>query len=198
MRKILVTFALFSFLISNASAGLIFQDDFGSGNNRGNLTGNFGNWSVVSGNVDLWNFSGAFAPGYSVDMSGNQVGSIQTQAMFSFSANTTYSLSFLLGNNQHTQDNGLIYGFRNSAGVLASGTISNLRSYLTSLSTFSSVVTLYFTPDSDLEASIFFTSTGSNDFGGAIIDNVKVVPEPSTLAILALGLIGLGARRFKK
>jgi hypothetical protein len=57
---------------------------------------------------------------------------------------------------------------------------------------------LFFSPKTDVEASIFFTSTGTADLGGAIIDNVSLVPEPSTLAILGLGLMGLASRRLKK
>lgn len=197
MKKILATFALFSCLIGSASATPIFEDDFGSGTRQGSVTGNFGNWKVVSGNVDLWTFGGVFAPGYSVDMNGtNALGSIETQAMFNFTANSDYVLSFLLGNNQHRLDNGLDFGIRNGGNILASGSITNVADFLGGAS--SSIVTLGFRPDSDVQGSIFFTSTGSSDWGAAIIDNVKLVPEPSTLAILALGLIGLGGRRFTK
>jgi hypothetical protein len=195
MKKILATFTLFSCLIGSAAATPIFEDDFGNGSRQGAVTGDFGNWSVVAGNIDVWTKFGFV--GNWIDMNGtNALGSIETQATFSFSANSDYLLSFLLGNNQHTVDNGLTYGLRNDDGILASGVIANVKDFLGSSS--SSVVTLLFRPDSDVEGSIFFTSTGSRDWGAAIIDNVKLVPEPSTLAILALGLIGLGARRFKK
>jgi hypothetical protein len=50
-------------------------------------------------------------------------------------------------------------------------------------------------------STLTFTSLDSGlDTTGNIIDDIKVtaVPEPSTIAILALGLIGLVSRRFKK
>lgn len=47
-----------------------------------------------------------------------------------------------------------------------------------------------------------YTANDDNDFGGVKYSVMMVrsteVPEPSTLAILALGMIGLASRRFKK
>lgn len=198
MKKIVAALAFSFLLVGQVNAGLIFQDDFGSGGNM-NTDGNFGNWTLVSGNVDLWNFGGAFAPGYSVDMNGSlALGEIQTTSLFNLTGGATYSLSFLLGNNQHSGDNGLQFGFSNGSGVLAFDVIDNVRTFLSGLQTSSTVVTFLYTPDFDVDASIFFTSTGVADYGGAIIDNVKLVPEPSTLAILALSLLGIVSCRYKK
>lgn len=199
MKKVLAAFALCSLFISQANAALIFEDDFGAGSNQGVISGDFGNWTVNSGNIDLWNFGGAFNPGYAVDMNGSRaLGSIQTQSEFNLLAGTNYALSFLLGNNQHVADNGLEFGLMNDDGILAFDVISDVRSLLAGLQTSSTVVTLYFSPDADVNASIFFTSTGTADFGAAIIDNVTLVPEPATLGIFALGMLGLASRRFKK
>lgn len=200
MKKILAVLGFCCLFVGQASAGLIFQDDFGTGDNERFSSGStVGKWIATQGNVEFWNFGGVFV-GRAADLNGypNVLGGIQTIGSFSFVANTSYTLSFLLGNNQGSFDNGVKFGFRNGNDIFASGEITNLRTFLSGLGVRSTVVSLLFMTQTDVEASIFFTSTGTPDNGGAIIDNVRVVPEPSTLAILALGLIGLGARRFKK
>lgn len=48
------------------------------------------------------------------------------------------------------------------------------------------------------ENRIAFATGNTNDGRGAWMYRAATVPEPSTLAILALGMLGLSARRFKK
>lgn len=200
MKKILSVIGFCLFAVQ-ANAGLIFQDDFGTGTNtKHNLGQIFGNWKVTSSNVETWNNQGF--SGYSMDLNGQgrALGAIQTTELFSLEAGSQYTLSFLLGNNYDSKnsfDNGLIYGIRTANNdTLFSGTIEFLSVFLNGEE--KKTVTIEFKTVQDLEASIFFESTGRSDNGGAIIDNVKLVPEPSNIALLALGFLGLAARRFKK
>lgn len=200
MKKILSVIGFCLFAVQ-ANAAIIFQDDFGTGmNTKHSSNATFGNWTVISSNVETWNNSGF--SGHSVDMNGQgrALGAIQTTDLFSFKAGSQYTLSFLLGNNYDSSypnsDNGLLYGIKAGDNNLFSGTIEFLSVFLNGEK--NKTVTLDFKPGQDVEASIFFTSTGPRDNGAAIIDNVKLVPEPSNIALLALGFLGLAARRFKK
>lgn len=195
--KRIITATLLFLCMTSANAALIFQDNFGSGGNATYGTGTtVGNWYVASGNVDFWNFGGPFA-GYAVDLGGtNANGTIQTTGLFSFTAGTTYELSFLLGNNTNPNgNNGLIYGLLSFNDFIKTITdISNLSA--SNVQT----VTYTFLATSDFDAKLFFTTTGPADNSGAIVDDVTLrtvdVPEPSSLALLGLALLGL--RRFRK
>ena len=83
--------------------------------------------------------------------------------------------------------------FNQTAGVWGSDH-SGYLGFLTSDSLYG-WISYNFTRESDL-STISFLSGAYNDVANA--DARISVPEPSTLVILALGLIGLGARRFKK
>jgi hypothetical protein len=56
----------------------------------------------------------------------------------------------------------------------------------------------------DTNLRLRFSSAGAAEGNGALIDKIAItgqsvdVPEPSTLAIFALGIMGLASRRFKK
>lgn len=191
MKRILTILAFV--FAANANANIIFQDDFGTGVNQ-TTNGTFGNWFVQSGNVDLWNFGGAFT-GISIDLGGtNSNGTIVTTANFLFEAFNTYELSFQLGNNvKPNGNNGIVFGlFGVSAFNQAISNLSNLNSNVTQF------VTYRFTTSTNFSAPLFFATTGPADNSGAIIDNVTLVdvPEPSTVGLIGLGLLAL--RRFKR
>jgi hypothetical protein len=178
---------------ANANANIIFQDDFGTGDSQ-NTAGTFGNWSVQSGNVDLWNFGGAFT-GISIDLGGTTSnGTIATTSNFLFEAFNTYELSFQLGNNVDPNgNNGIIFGLFGVSGF--SQTISNLSGLNSNVT---QLITYQFTASSDFSAPLFFTTTGPVDNSGAIVDNVTLtnVPEPLSVGLFGLALLAL--RRFKR
>jgi hypothetical protein len=60
--------------------------------------------------------------------------------------------------------------------------------------TFSTITDKYIA----LRTSDILTSSNINSIYGVALVRVTEVPEPSTLAIFALGMIGLASRRFKK
>ncbi|TWX66411.1 PEP-CTERM sorting domain-containing protein [Colwellia sp. C1TZA3] len=72
----------------------------------------------------------------------------------------------------------------------------NADDYLAEVFSFSTVSTRYIRFDmSNCTQASFACAIGEAAFNN--VDNV-LVPEPSTLAIFALGMIGLASRRFKK
>jgi hypothetical protein len=180
-------------LINVANAGLIFSEDFGSGNNRGALT-TLDNWDVTRGNVDLWNFP--TFPGYSLDMDGsNANATIETKSTFNFTPGNIYELSFSFGNNTHA---GNVLNF-----TFTDPSIFNETLPISIAGTPPAInIVRQFTVSSPTSAKLVFSEQGSASYGGSIIDDIQLsysqVPEPSTLAIFALGLIGLASRRFKQ
>lgn len=191
MKRILTILAFV--FAANANANIIFQDDFGTGSNQ-TTNASFGNWSVLSGNVDLWNFGGAFT-GISIDLGGtNSNGTIATTSNFLFEAFNTYELSFQLGNNVNPNgNNGIIFGlFGVSEFIQTISNVSGLNSNVTQL------ITYRFTATSNFSAPLFFTTTGPVDNSGTIVDNVTLtnVPEPLTVGLFGLALLAL--RRFKR
>jgi hypothetical protein len=202
-RTIFVAIPLsLSALMNIANAGVIFFEDFGSGQNVPALT-TLDNWNVTNGNVDLWNFSGF--EGYSLDMDGLFANAtIETKTTFDFVPDNIYELSFSFGNNSHA---GNILNFTFSDNSIFDETLP------TSISGNPDPTTIIrqFSVLSATSAKLIFSELGIPSLGGSIIDNISLsftpvqaqplpeqVPEPSTLAIFALGMIGLASRQFKK
>lgn len=209
LLRSLLTLALLS-LASPAAAGPIFFDDFNSepgagqgasGQSALNYAG-FANWTVSGGTVDLI-FHGDFAPlasevecigltGKCVDLDGgtSNAGVMTSNALLL--APGTYVLSFELA------------GVASSFGQTSAG-VPNTVDFLVTNTTLVgqairnqgdpySTVSGQFTLGAPTPVQIVIANQGGDNFG-AMLDDVKLVPEPHTLGLLAGGLLGLALLR---
>ncbi len=105
-----------------------------------------------------------------------------------------YDLIFTAASAFSFDGGGLIVNFLNTNGVISDATTDQNLVYSTDNPY---TVRRYFSGNSVGDMSNSNLSDGRRAVGNMQINTVNV-PEPSTLAIFALGLMGLASRRFKK
>jgi hypothetical protein len=197
--KHLISFCAVALLSVGANAGIIFQDNFdleaGAANSSSLNYTTFGNWTVSEGTVDVvansngWGITCAGGSGKCVDLDGSTGNAgILTSSLLSLGAGT-YSLSFDVSGNQR--------GGAADSFTLALGGFLNESFNFAPTSPWQTV-TRTFTVLGDSANSIIFNHAGGDNIG-IMLDNVSLskvdVPEPTTLLLFALGLIGLGFAR---
>jgi hypothetical protein len=178
---------------ASANAGIIFSDNF-DGENGGtgalNYSG-FANWTVSDGTVDLiGNGLFDFLPGNGlyIDLDGSTSNAGTITATFAL-APGDYVLSFDLAGNQRNNA-------AESVAVLVETAIFSETFSLSKSDPFTTFTRL-FSVDSAMTVSLSFGGAGGDNIG-MLLDNVSVasVPEPATLALLGLCLLGAGATRL--
>lgn len=201
ITKHVVSFFAAALLSLGANAGVIFIDDFNTeagaaGVSSLNYTG-FSNWTVSGGTVDVvssgnFGITCAGGSGKCVDLDGSTGNAgILTSSLLSLGAGT-YSLSFDISGNQR--------GGASDSFTLALGGFLN-ESFNFAPSTPWQTITRTFTVSANSVNNIIFNHAGGDNIG-IMLDNVSLnktdVPEPATLAMFGLGLIGLGFARRRQ
>jgi hypothetical protein len=187
--------ALLSF--GSASASVVLSDNFNAengGTGTLNYTG-LANWTVTGGSVDLIG-NGYFdllpGNGLYLDMNGSTgaAGAITSVATF---GPGTYNLTFDFAGTQRGYDGKISFTFGDATGgpvTLSSGTGFTPESFVLTTTLANSQLTFQ------------SYNTGNGNIGG-LLDNVVLtsrsdVPEPASLSLLGLGLVGLGLMHRRK
>ena len=183
------------FILPVANAGLILDfEDRGNGylgGTQSNTVSQYHNFDFYNDRGN-WNFygpgNGSSSYGYLNGNGGNTYIELSDGGSFSF--NGMYTMAW--SNNYGTM--GLV-GYLNGQLVASQGfTASNVYTYVAPLSAgFLNI---------DRLGLLFHGGEGYSTVPHRYVDDmdftINAVPEPTTLAIFALGMIGLASRRFKK
>jgi hypothetical protein len=197
MYKRLATLFTATFFCIAANAGVIFQDNFDSelapGESQTNYTG-FANWTVTNGTVDLisdpniWNLDCAGGTGKCVDLDGSSrnAGTLQSTQL---NLNPgSYTLSFDISGNQR--------GSADDSMVVTLGGLLEETFTLAANSPWQTIVR-NITLTTQTSDFLTFNHDGQDNIG-ILLDNVSLVPEPGTIALIGIGLTSLIAFRRKK
>jgi len=203
VRTINHRLALLAFLVlamPSTYADVIFEDDFNA-DAVGIPTSSLLNWNIDSPSIDVVGGStfgylcNGNTGGNCLDTEGTPGnGQITTKVGLDLGLGD-YTFSFDFGNNG-TANNSLAWNIGSIIdGVIFSGAAQeNIYENFSIDFSITSAATGVF---------ISFAGGGASDFLGTILDNVLLVqnsssvPEPETLLLLALGLLGLGLRKKK-
>lgn len=199
LRKVVAAALLTMPLLVGAATGqaaIVFSDNFDSENGGVGVLNyaGFANWTVSAGTVDLiGNGFFDFYPGNGlyVDLDGStgNAGVLTSTALTL--APGTYTLQFVLAGSTRGDTNIVDV----SLGALYSETFTRASS-----DPFA-VVTRTIVVGAPTIASLAFSNAGGDNLG-AILDNVVLstrdLPEPGTLALLGLGLLGAGLSRLRR
>lgn len=150
-------------------------------------------WHIIEGSTAHFGRNGMDNSQYAVDLSLDYSPAGTIAQAFTTTPGLEYQLSFLLG----------VPGFNTAVKVSVADIVETFSLAAQSRYDFSWVAeTLLFTA-TDVTTTLLFESAGGG-YWGPVLDNVSVmattspVPEPSTLLLLTLGLIGAVVVRIKK